>query len=317
MSHRDPPPKPSRPQLRYGIAEWYGISFPKLTVEKRKLFAHIQTQPKDLRAVQTCPFQSQMRGASVACGKEGGVCSIRIYEKTSVLGDAKPLEGSIAQVSTPCPQRFDEAGTIYQWVGKVMLGCENPLHPGQIGFLDRLPSKSKVLREVGRIDNVLVVPGSQPLSWCAMEIQSVYFSGRAMQNDFKAIAKHEGHGLPFPTVSRRPDYRSSGPKRLMPQLQIKVPSLRRWGKKMAVVVDEAFFRSMGTMKSVEHISNCDVAWFVLKYAESENKFQLVPDEVHLTTLEDSVIGLTAGVPVSLQVFEQRIIAKINRTARPV
>lgn len=317
MSRRESALKPPRPQLRYGIAEWYGLSFPSLDVDKRKALAHIQTQSKNLRSPQVCPFQSQMRGTKVSCGKEGGVCSIRLYEKTSVSGDARIYGGSLAQISTTCPQRFDEAGMIYHWVGKVMLGCDYPLHIGQIGFLDRLPSEVVVSKDVGRIDNVLVVPDSQPLQWCAMEVQSVYFQGRAMRNDFELIAKHKGPTLPFPKVIRRPDYRSSGPKRLMPQLQIKVPSLRRWGKKMAVVVDEAFFRSMGTMKSVEHISNCDVAWFVLKYTESHNKLELVPDKVHLTTLEDSVIGLTAGVPVSLQVFEQRIIAKINRTARPV
>src|SRR5579859_5053799 len=130
MSHQDAKSKPSRPQLRYGIAEWYGLSFPSLDVDKRKTFAHIQTQSKSLRLPQVCPFQSQMRGTTVSCGKEGGVCSIRLYEKTSVSGDARVFGGSLAQVSTTCPQRFDEAGTIYHWVGKVMLGCDNPLHIG-------------------------------------------------------------------------------------------------------------------------------------------------------------------------------------------
>lgn len=45
-----------------------------------------------------------------------------------------------------------------------------------------------------------------------------------------------GPGVPFPQVQRRPDLRSSGPKRLMPRLQIKVPTISRWGEEMAVVI---------------------------------------------------------------------------------
>jgi hypothetical protein len=67
------------------------------------------------------------------------------------------------------------------------------------------------------------------LRWCALEFQAVYFSGKSMENDFKAMGDWIGPGVPFPTVQRRPDFRSSGPKRLMPQLQIKVPTVTRSG----------------------------------------------------------------------------------------
>lgn len=137
-----------------------------------------------------------------------------------------------------------------------------------------------------------------------------------MGNDFAAIREHAGDSVLFPKAVRRPDYRSSGPKRLMPQLQIKVPSLRRWGKKMAVVVDHSFFAALGKMRTAGHISNCDVAWFVVRYEDSGGQFRLVPDAVKFTTLEDSVEGLTAGVPVSLETFEKRILAKLKRLSGP-
>src|SRR3990172_7461137 len=104
-----------------------------------------------------------------------------------------------------------------------------------------------------------------------------------MDRDFQAIQSYEGAGLPFPVGKRRPDYRSSGPKRLMPQLQIKVPTLRRWGKKMAVVVDGDFFGSMGRMNFADDMSNCDVAWFVVNYSEA---CRLARGAVYLTTLEE-------------------------------
>lgn len=149
------------------------------------------------------------------------------------------------------------------------------------------------------------------MHWCALEIQAVYFSGSSMSREFRMLALSAG-ALPFPAANRRPDYRSSGPKRLMPQMQIKVPSLRRWGKKMAVVVDQNFFAALGRMDDVQDVSNCDVAWFVVKYDESEGEAVLKPDFVRLTTLERAVEGLTGGQPVSLETFERRILEKLGR-----
>lgn len=85
---------------------------------------------------------------------------------------------------------------------------------------------------------------------------------------------------------------------------------------MAVVVDRSFFTAMGQMGTVGHISNCDVAWFVVRLEATNHRFRLVPDSVKYTTLEDSVEGLTAGVPVSLSVFEERIIDKLERISSP-
>ena len=149
------------------------------------------------------------------------------------------------------------------------------------------------------------------MEWCALEIQAVYFSGNAMKGEFVAFNEAAVDWVIFPAGRRRPDYRSSGPKRLMPQLQIKVPTLRRWGKKMAVVVDRAFFDSIGEMDDVVDISNADIAWFIVRFEEVEGqkRTRIVRDEVRFTTLERSVEGLTGGKPVPLSVFETRISDK--------
>jgi len=223
---------------------------------------------------------------------------------------------------TSCPTRFSQGGVIPRWVGEIVLGHSVPSIIPEVGFLDPplLEDGSPLSdREVGKIDNILLIPGTQPLQWCALELQSVYFSGEAMRNEFDLIGTDPNDELPFPAASHRPDNRSSGPKRLMPQLQTKVPSLRRWGKKMAVVIDRGFFSSlaMGNMRTVKHVSNCDVAWFVVRFDEAENgHYDLVPDSLYLTTLEDSVEGLTAGVPTSLDVFEKRILEKMEGLPRP-
>jgi hypothetical protein len=102
----------------------------------------------------------------------------------------------------------------------------------------------------------------------------------------------------------------------MPQLQIKVPTLRRWGKKVAVIIDEGFYASIGVMRQVGDVSNCDVAWFVVGFEESSTGAGLVARHVHLATLEDSVEGLTAGAPASLGTFEARILRRLASKTQP-
>ena len=273
-----------KPQVRYGIGEWYGRSFPSLSTEERKQLAEFQFYKGEKIS---CPFQST-ETRKVECKKTGGVCTLRLYMKSVPSCEVQTADGELRAI---CPLRFEQAGEIYRWVGETVLRCANPVVIREIKFLESPPAEGgESPADVGRIDKVLVVPESKPLAWCALEVQAVYFQGRAMRFDFEAIRKHSEDTLPFPPVIRRPDDRSSGPKRLMPQLQIKVPSLRRWGKKMAVVVDRGFFNAMGKMRNVRHISNCDVAWFVVKFEESGGSYRIAPDGVEYTTLEDSVEG---------------------------
>lgn len=83
---------------------------------------------------------------------------------------------------------------------------------------------------------------------------------------------------------------------------------------MAVVVDRRFFEAMGMhrMETVKHVSNCDVAWFVVDYKEEKGKARLIRHRVCFTTLERSVEGLTAGIPTDLATFEKRIEAKLRK-----
>lgn len=64
------------------------------------------------------------------------------------------------------------------------------------------------------------------------------------------------------------------------------------------------------MEEVADVSNCDIAWFVMRYEIDAISARLVRGEVHLTSLERAVEGLTAGAPVSLSEFEGRIRAKL-------
>lgn len=304
---------------RFGIGEWFGFDVTKLSSIERRALATDTLKSKEQRTSRPCPFQARKQNAF--CSKEGGVCSLRLYARSTHPDNEGaigiPVHGRAGELRATCPYRFHEELDVFRWVGETILNDPNPRLVGEVGFLEAAASiDSGGGDDVGRIDMVLVssnTPLLAPMAWVALEIQAVYFSGNAMKSEFKAFSDPGVNWMIFPAGRRRPDYRSSGPKRLMPQLQIKVPTLRRWGKKMAVVVDRAFFDSIGEMDDVADISNADIAWFIVRFegVDGHNRTRLIRDEVRYTTLERSVEGLTGGRPVPLPVFEKRIAEKIQ------
>lgn len=265
----------------------------------------------------------------------------------------KEIVTSYGGFAATCPMRFVENGTAFTSVAEAVLGTSAFEYVKEVGFLQRVLNPDQqpenvvgpidaegVSRElenaenddqgelasvgdvenVGRIDTILVDSANHQ-NWCAVELQAVYFSGGEMGPDFTAIkaqvAPLAGSNEPVqilaPAKRRRPDFRSSGPKRLLPQLQIKVPTLRRWGKKMAVIVDAGFFNSLGPMEHVDHVSNADIVWCVVTYDETPDG-QAAPLRVSAlinTTLESAIVGLTAGKAVTKPEFERRIKQKIG------
>jgi len=312
------PRKPKDLTPRFGIGEWYGFNVTQLSADERRHFATENLLPKRERKPQPCPFQARKAGA--ICSKDGGVCSLRLYSYSAHPEHGRavgvPAVGKQGDLRVTCPYRFHEALDVFKWVGETILGDPDPKLVSEVGFLEAgATTDNSGGDDVGRIDMVLVsnkTVNGAPLEWAALEIQAVYFSGDAMKGEFQAYSDATVDWTVFPAGRRRPDYRSSGPKRLMPQLQIKVPTLRRWGKRMAVVVDRAFFDSIGEMDKVSDISNADIAWFIVRLEEVEGgkRTRIVHDEVRYTTLERSVEGLTGGKPVPLPVFETRITEKI-------
>jgi hypothetical protein len=332
---------------RFHIAEWYGRPFLELSDGERLELANFKAKgsmPKanmkrllDLRAknprtakeearlakleqdyldlTQTrkvCPFRTD--SPFPLCTKAGGVCSIRLVEE--VGGRVQPVVGERAPIRATCPYRFQEGNRVFQAIGNELLGDPEPYQVGEVGFLESTGNlDSAPGQDVGRIDMVLVktnAPEGHPLDWVAAEIQAVYFSGDEMPMEFKQLRENGGK-LTMPAGKRRPDYRSSGPKRLMPQLQIKVPTLRRWGRKMVCIVDTPFYDSMGEMEEVEDISNGDIVWYLVDFVAGDtgDPYQLTVGRKATVTLERAIEGLTGGNPVAKSVFERRIKKKMD------
>lgn len=283
-------------RLRYGVGEWFGNIASNLgTVRLNELAAKASLSVK--AANMPCPFKQSVDPAAL-CNKKGGVCSLQIYRQA---GGSVTAEGDFV---TTCPSRFWQDANVFRWIGQAMIGTSTPIMIKEVDFLETISDTEEEEGDaVGRIDAVLMNP-DKPEQWCTLEFQAVYFSGKGMPTHLAQFADSKLIGLPFPDKSRRPDYRSSGPKRLMPQLQIKVPTLRRWGRKMAVVVDQSFFRSLGSFVKVPHLSNADIVWFVINYDPATGSMTLI--ETVFTTLESSVEALTAGVPRSRETFEGKL-----------
>jgi hypothetical protein len=288
---------------RYGTGELYGCDFSALSPERIRelsLASH-----KNI----ACPFKPARPGkAPPKCNKKGGVCSLR-----QLVQDEQGNVAPRGEPATTCPNRFLEGSLIAEWVGETLLGTSKPLVISQLPFLmGEIQSEEEADQDaVGKIDAVLVNTEGAELRWCALEFQAVYFSGKSMENDFKVMREWAGPGIPFPPVQRRPDFRSSGPKRLMPQLQIKVPTISRWGKKMAVVIDRSFWESLSEIREIKNLSNCEIVWFVVSFTpEQDGRFSLQRHETHFTTLNNAVEGLTGGTPMSLDRFEKQIRARL-------
>ena len=155
-------------------------------------------------------------------------------------------------------------------------------------------------RPAGKIDLVVARDRSGELTWYGLEIQAVYFSGPGMTSEFQALQDDSQEHLPFPNAIRRPDWRSSSAKRLMPQLQIKVPTLRRWASKIAVAVDRPFFDAVGGTSSLpsQNLTDGDIIWLVPELAPTESDgYQLCRSHWEVLTLEKSVEKLLAAETV--------------------
>lgn len=290
---------------RYGIAEWYGNDLVELSPLERVAFAEQAFAERSRIPVTSlpCPFASSLRPDSL-CNKSGGVCSARPYVR-GADGEGVPGKGIV----TLCPSRFLQDGDLLKWVAEVMLGSsEGILAIKETPFLRRtgalLDSESE--SKAGRIDWIFVDPAtldSSSLRWCALETQSLYFSGHNMTDDFERY--RSSGSIIFPSKNRRPDYRSGGPKRLSPQLAIKVPLLARWGIKSAVLVDRFFFNEMSLIQEIDYeghddkLAEAEVVWFVCDYS-GEGK--LARGTVHYSSLADSITALNAAQPIGKKDF---------------
>ena len=135
-----------------------------------------------------------------------------------------------------------------------------------------------------------------------------------MRPDFQRLLT-DGEALPPQPGKRRPDWRSSSAKRLMPQLQVKTPTLRRWGKKLAVAVDLPFFEAIGgkSDKPSHDLNDGDIIWLIPKLESGV----LVRHHWEVLSLKESSQKLLAAEKIKRDEFETLIRRKLVRLHQSV
>lgn len=287
---------------RYGIAEWYGNSLLALEPSERMDLARQALDHRNKKGPEPpCPFQN-----GYPCKKPGGVCGIRVYSE-----DNGRIDASVGGMVVTCPKRFEQDNVVLRWLAEI------------VGFDQR---KARVAREVpfmtntrtgklaGKIDYVLAEHKHGRMQWHGLEIQAVYFSGVSMEHDFLCLNTDSRRRAPFPENIRRPDWRSSGAKRLMPQLEIKGPTLRRWNAKLAVCVDSDFFKSIGGPSPDPSIDldSGDIIWLTAKFVEDTNgACHIRRDHWEVLTLEESQRRLRSSETLNRADFEAALNDKLQ------
>jgi hypothetical protein len=127
--------------------------------------------------------------------------------------------------------------------------------------------------------------------FAALEVQSVYFSGKTVR---PVLDDYLRTGLVAESSERRLDYRSSAQKRLIPQLSLKVPVFRRWGKKFFVAVDDLFYDHLPISKTVNTLANSEVTWVVYPFSKTRTRFTMGRPRVVFTLWEDVLTALREG-----------------------
>jgi len=197
---------------------------------------------------------------------------------------------------------------ILAWLAEIVgFSAEEAMVAREIPFMRNMSTS----RPAGKID-LVVAAVRHELRWFGLEIQAVYFSGPAMASEFRELERDNEDRPPYPLETRRPDWRSSGAKRLMPQLQVKGPTLRRWHSKIAVAVDRPFFRSLGGPSDTpsKDLDSGDVIWLVPELTGG----QIVRGHWEVLTLEASTAKLLSAAPIPRGDFEDMLRAKLQPLA---
>ncbi len=288
---------------RFGICEWYGEPFATMTAQERERFADIALSGE--RAAPQCPFQQNRS----PCAKRGGACSIRPYRR----GQDNALGEAAGDPVIVCPRRFEQDGLPARWLGDIVGFNANEVQVAtEVGFMQG----TETGRPAGKIDMVVASTAGDAMQWFGLEVQAVYFSGPGMQTEFERLRDNAGQAA-FPDAVRRPDWRSSSAKRLMPQLQIKVPTLRRWQAKMAVVVDQPFFESVGgaSANPSHDLGDGDIIWMVVGLAtDGREPYHLTRHHWEVQTLEASSERLLAAKTIQQQAFLNLLRQKLKPIA---
>jgi hypothetical protein len=242
----------------------------------------ISPQAEYIRTNRLCPFNNK----GPKCTKDSvidplGVCSI--------------LDGE--EMVITCPIRFRQ-----DWL--IAVKAAEFFFPGSSTWSAltevRLPDKNG--QPAGNLDMVIVSQDADGriIDFGAVEVQAVYISGN-VRIPFRQYMANPDDYLQANRATRnymRPDYLSSSRKRLAPQLIYKGGILKKWNKRLAVILQNSFFQTLPPLPTVER-EDADIAWMLydVRPRDDETRFQLTHLETRYTEFKaalDRIITAEAG-----------------------
>jgi hypothetical protein len=164
-------------------------------------------------------------------------------------------------------------------------------------------------KKIGKVDFLLAkIENETAVDFAALEVQAVYMSGETVRPYFD---HYVATGELSEEGKRRTDFRSSGPKRLMPQLALKVPVFRRWGKRFFVVVDSPFLEALPPFRTTT-AGNGEITWLVYDFhRQSEGGYRMQGDQTIHTVWEDVEEALREGTAPE----QSELLAQLTKRAR--
>jgi hypothetical protein len=172
-------------------------------------------------------------------------------------------------------------------------------------------------QSAGNIDIVLVSydNNGKITDFGSLEIQGVYISGNVRRpfEQYIAAPSRNSH-LDWSNERNypRPDYLSSSRKRLAPQLIYKGGILNHWNKKMAVALDNSFFKTLPELPEVEKKA-ADIAWFIYDLVHNQNKnvFELQRVKTIYTNFKKALDKITMASPGKMGDFITNLQDKLD------
>lgn len=237
---------------------------------------NLSEKAQNSRSAKLCPFRAS------PCTKSStkdpiGICSLSDGEQAASL----------------CPTRFIENNLIFYDAARIAFGdqSEFAIFP-EVHILKVAGTEGVRDRKIGKVDFLIgKIEQKQIVDFAAIEVQAVYFSGNEIQSPFK----HYLRTGKLVDAKRRPDFRSSAQKRLIPQLELKVPVFRRWGKKFFVVVDSHFFQELPTFQTTTE-SNSELTWLAYAIKKDGPDYSMATPRIIYSEWDEIKNSLREGKP---------------------
>lgn len=227
------------------------------------------------RRGRLCPFHNS---SGINCTKSSA---------TNPIGVCTIIDGS--KIVSTCPVRFREDFQIVSDAADFFFAGSNYVAVTEARLKD-LHGKS-----AGNIDIVITAINKKGeiTDFGAVEVQAVYITGN-VRNVFEKYMENPNNNQDMTWPAKNypsPDYLSSSRKRLAPQLIYKGGILHKWGRKMAVVVDENFFAQLPELEEVDK-EYADIAWMVYGFQKKGERYSLQKKRIRYTRFENALATIT-------------------------